>query len=98
MRGFMRGLMERLMDFLSPENFCGWDIWVEWEDRKLSDKVLETYRSDVANSEFWLFGRLHVIMSNHKAHEELLKSQKKTFKQRLKNKPKRFFRQRLRGL
>lgn len=56
------------MELLYIKRLFGYSIWIGVMEWKASDKLIDTLRTDENNREVWLFGRLHIVISNERAY------------------------------
>lgn len=56
------------MGLFSIERFMGFGIFVELLPKRLTDKLVETVRTE-HDLELWLFGRVYVVISNEEAYD-----------------------------
>lgn len=54
-------------ELFSIEKLFGYGLYIELEPRGVSDKVLDMIKAEL-DMELWLFGRIHIIISNEKAY------------------------------
>ncbi|WP_177207235.1 hypothetical protein [Methylophaga sulfidovorans] len=55
------------MEIFSIKRLFGFGLFVELLETKASDFIIETTSTD-HDREVWLFGRLHLVISNEKAY------------------------------
>jgi hypothetical protein len=54
-------------ELFSIQELFGYGLYIELEPRRVSDKMLDMIKSEL-DAELWLFGRVHIIISNEKAY------------------------------
>lgn len=55
------------MELFSIRQVLGFGIFVEWLDYSASDSIIEA-KTSPNERELWLFGRLHLVVSNERAY------------------------------
>lgn len=56
------------MELLFIKQLFGYSVWIGVMEWKASDKLIDTLSTDENNREVWLFGRLHIVISNERAY------------------------------
>lgn len=51
----------------SIQELFGYGLYIELEPQRVSDKVIDMIKAEL-DMELWLFGRIHIIISNEKAY------------------------------
>jgi hypothetical protein len=56
------------MELLFIKQLFGYSLWIGVMEWKASDNLFNTLSTDQYNREAWLFGRLHIVITNARAY------------------------------